>query len=183
MAPTDRTDSAPIPTDDPAFAERREIHALLARGNREDLALAAQVVDSFPHGCDGFAERWITLAISTGCRAGLRWMIDAGVALRSDKVHETPVLITCLQSATPDKYPILELLIRSGADLDARGSNGWTPLHMAAVQDDERAMQMLLEAGADRTATTLIDDDLTPEQEARHLGHAGAADFIARFAP
>lgn len=40
---------------------------------------------------------------------------------------------------------------------------------------------MLLMAGADRAVTTLVDDDLTAEEEARSLGHLKSADFIANF--
>lgn len=44
-----------------------------------------------------------------------------------------------------------------------------------------RSMRMLLMAGADRAVTTLVDDDLTAEEEARSLGHLKSADFIANF--
>ena len=52
---------------------------------------------------------------------------------------------------------------------------------MAAIRDDEKAMHMLLIAGADRTITTKVDDDATAEEEARNLGHFKSADFIVGF--
>jgi ankyrin repeat protein len=80
-----------------------------------------------------------------------------------------------------NRHRILELLIEAGADLNQRGINGWTPLHLAAMRDDETAMRMLLEAGSDRSVTTLCDDDANAEDEARNLGHIRSADFISNF--
>ena len=50
---------------------------------------------------------------------------------------------------------------------------------MAAAWGDIEAVRMLLEAGADRTIRTRIDEFATPEEEARTLGQQAAAELIA----
>ena len=58
-----------------------------------------------------------------------------------------------------DRHDVLRALIGAGADVHARGINGWTALHRAVIDDDPVAVQLLLEAGADPHATTRVDDD------------------------
>lgn len=42
----------------------------------------------------------------------------------------------------------IQLLVESGADIDAKGESGFTPLHCAAEQDHEEAVRVLLSLGA-----------------------------------
>src|SRR5215471_3758950 len=48
---------------------------------------------------------------------------------------------------------IVEVLVRHGADVNARAQNGWTPLHVQAQEGEDtgalEVMEALLEAGAD----------------------------------
>ncbi|WP_294610881.1 ankyrin repeat domain-containing protein [Roseovarius sp.] len=171
-------------TDNPAYKELCEIQEWLANGNLDQLEFTSQVVDGFPHGKDGyFGLPWIMHAASCGCLKSVNWMIEQGVNLKPDVDDGYPLLLSCIEQDGKEKYQILEAFIASGADINERGINGWTPLHMAAIRDDERSMSMLLSAGADTTITTLIDDDTTAEEEARNLGHLASAEFIANFAP
>lgn len=55
-----------------------------------------------------------------------------------------------MRAAIRDDGPMVELLIGSGADIEARASaGGLTPLHVAAVADSPEALQVLIDAGAD----------------------------------
>ncbi len=182
MARKDWTESRFRLTEDPTYKELREIQKWLADGDLDQLEFASQVVDSFPHGKDScFKSHWIAHAVSSGCLKTVEWMIKEGVNLRTKENDGYPPLITCVENDGKDKYETLSALIQSGADVNEQGINGWTPLHMAAIRDDERSMHMLLAAGADRTITTKVDDDATAEEEARILGHLKSAEFIARF--
>lgn len=170
------------PTDDPAFKDLKDICGWLADGDLEKLEFASQVVDSFPHDKDGFfGTHWIVHAIGSGCVSSVKWMIEKGVdpCVRPDDGY--PPLLACIDNPSAGKHQILGTLIDAGADINQRGINGWTPLHLAAIRDDEKAMHMLLTAGADRTITTQVDDNATAEEEARILGNLKSADFIASF--
>lgn len=168
--------------DDPSYKEFREIYDWLSAGNLDELEFASQVVDGFPNGWDGyFGTPWIVHAVSSRCVESVIWMIENGVSLNPAVTDGYPPLLACVEQSGAEKYQILEYLISSGANLNERGINGWTPLHLAALRDDERSMRMLLAAGADRTVTTQCDDNATAEDEARNSGHLKSAEFIANF--
>ena len=161
-----------------------EICSWLAAGDLEQLEFGLQVVESFPYGKDGFfGTNWILHAVQSGCLKAVNWMIEKGIDRCVHRDDGYPPLLACIELESGEKYQILGALIEAGADINERGINGWTPLHLAAIRDDGRAMRMLLAAGADRTITTKVDDDATPEAEARNFGHLKSADFIKDFRP
>jgi len=59
--------------------------------------------------------------------------------------------------------------------------NGYSPLHLAAVRNDLKAVEILLQNGADHTLTTPIDDYCTATEEAKHLGNLKAYQFITDY--
>ena len=68
--------------------------------------------------------------------------------------------------------PIVERLIAAHPDLDIRGQQGMTPLHVAAMMDDDVSVAHLLAAGATRD---LADDNgKTPLDLAREPGRPRA---------
>jgi ankyrin repeat protein len=89
-----------------------------------------------------------------------------------------PPLHAVLDAGGPEVCARLSLLIAAGADLNRRGFNDWTPLHIAAAKGDLEAVQFLLDVGAHRSFRTRIDDCATAEEEARILGQTAAADLI-----
>ena len=170
------------PQDDPSYKDMHDICAALVEGDLDQLEFAAQVVDSFPYGKDGFhGTHWIVHAVCSGNLKSVLWMIEKQVATRVASEDGFPPLIACIDVDSEDRYEILAALIAAGADVNARGVNGWTPLHLAAIRDDERAMHMLLIAGADPSIRTNCDDTATAAEEARNLGHQASAEFICRF--
>ena len=74
---------------------------------------------------------------------------------------------------------LLRLLLRYGADPNQRGLNDWTALHMAASERSVEAIRILVDAGADPTLRTRIDDCLTAREEAERLGHHEIAKLLA----
>lgn len=79
-----------------------------------------------------------------------------------------------------DCHEVLRALIDAGADVNRRGLNDWTALHFAAAADDPVAVEILIEAGADPTARTRIDDLETPIDVARN-GSPEAFAILAKF--
>ena len=68
--------------------------------------------------------------------------------------------------------PFLQFLLHFDADIDARNTNGWTPLHVAAQSGEFEAIRLLLRRGADKDAR----DDVygwTPLHVAARYGHLG----------
>lgn len=163
-------------------SDHAEIDRRLKHGNRGLLEEVAQIIDGFPDGTDGaYSRHWITNAVDIGAAETVRWMIERGVELRfRDGEGYTP-LHSCIDRKRGDRHEVLALLIEAGADVNAEGVHTWTPLHQAAIRDDQRAMKMLLDAGADPLRRTTIDNYATPAEEARRLGHAASADFIERY--
>ena len=92
-----------------------------------------------------------------------------------------PTLIAALSTdrhGRGDRMDVLRLLIRHGADVNRRGVNDWTPLHYAASIRDLEAMRLLLEAGADPTLRTRIDDLTTALEEAEAAGFTDGVSLL-----
>ena len=68
-----------------------------------------------------------------------------------------------------DVDDILRMLLSSGVDVNQRGINDYTPLHMAVAEGNALAVQRLLDGGADPELRTRIDECETPLEMARSL--------------
>jgi ankyrin repeat protein len=153
---------------------------VIRRGYRYELAETALLVDSFPHGSDGW-QHWVSVAIQLGALSTLRWMLDQGVDLSIRESDGYTVLHHALEADPPTRYELLALLLSYGAPTNLHGINDWTPLHMAAASEDIQAMEMLIQAGADPTIRTRIDDYATPLEEARILKRWQAVRFLEQL--
>ena len=152
---------------------------LLAQGNIELLEEAEKVIESFPTGIDNYLQRhWITNAIDCGSLASVKWVLSRSVDLnfRDDEGY-TP-LLSALERERPEKYEILQLLIDSGAPINKKGVNDWTPLHMAAAREDIEALKLLIKNGADLSIRTEIDDYATPLEEAKILKKQKSVEYL-----
>jgi ankyrin repeat protein len=79
----------------------------------------------------------------------------------------------------PDVATIISLLIEFGSDVNQRGINDYTPLHMAVAERNLPAVRILLDAGADPTLQTRIDEYETPREMAERAGLAEIRDLLA----
>ena len=160
-----------------------DIFSLISEGSCSDWEKVANEVPAFPNGCDDFIERrWIINALDSGSKECVKWMLERGVELNFvDEEGFSPIHACLDRRELPDRYEILSLLVKAGADINLRGFNGWTPLHMAAARSDLEGVRLLLRYGADRSIKTIIDDDADPAEEAERLGHHEAAQIIRNF--
>lgn len=134
-------------------------------------ALRKEIGPEFPHGDVPFLfSPSLEYAIFKSPLPFIHTLIDLGADPNYQSDDGFPSLIAALSAERDDKYPLLELLLTAGADLDQRGLNDWTPLHYAAATDDPRAIEFLVAHGADLNARTRVDDYTTPLEEAQNLG-------------
>ena len=116
----------------------------------------------------------------------VRELLDAGADPNSDSGDGFPPLIAALTSATPtpgatvrhDLRELVELLLRRGADVEQRGFNDYTSLHLAAAEGDLAMVELLLRHGADPNQITRIDDMETPLELAERAGKRDVADRL-----
>lgn len=87
----------------------------------------------------------LLLACREGHEACARLLIDRGAKQTRDTLGMYPIH----HAAQNDDVEILDLLLKSHADVNARNSMGITPLHWSAIWNAPRAMEMLLKHGAD----------------------------------
>jgi uncharacterized protein len=101
---------------------------------------------------------------------------DGGRALRgSNCTHAAPGA-----TRRTDVDGIVRLLLTFGADPNQRGINDYTPLHMAVAERHARAVQILLDAGANPELRTRIDACETPLEMAERARLSAIAEILAR---
>lgn len=71
----------------------------------------------------------------------------------------------------------IEILVLAGADINAKGETGFTPLHYAAEQNRPAAILKLLQLGAKAIEN---DDGETPLELAKNLKNTEAIDVLAK---
>ncbi len=95
----------------------------------------------------GFTPNAVVEAVERGDTQTVRHYLDLGINANS-RVNNQNLLHFA------GSKEVAELLIAKGADVNAKGGCGWTPLHIAAVYDRIKVAQTLIAKGADINAWT-----------------------------
>lgn len=153
---------------------------ILKSGGYAELEELSELDENFPHGKDQvIGIRWITNAIDCGCLNAVKWMLGKKVDIMFRSNDGYTVLHSAIDLDSEDKYEILEILLKAGADVNLKGINDWTPAHAAAARNDVTALKLLVKYGADLSIRTEIDEYATPLEEARILNkNSGCADAV-----
>ncbi|HEY9301636.1 MAG TPA: ankyrin repeat domain-containing protein [Phormidium sp.] len=93
----------------------------------------------------GFTPNAVVEAVERGDTQTVRHYLDLGINANS-RVNNQNLLHFA------GSKEVAELLIAKGADVNAKGVYGWTPLHLAAVSDRIKVAQTLIAKGADINA-------------------------------
>jgi ankyrin repeat protein len=103
-------------------------------------------------------------------------LIDAGAdleAVSENATHNMPLHAAIAGSCD---RPFVALLLERGADVNARGGHGITPLHLAASRGADDLVDQLIARGADPTAR--MDDGKLPADYAGERGFPALADSL-----
>lgn len=116
------------------------------------------------------------LAAAFGGVAAVQWLLDHGadVHARSHNSMANQPLHACVaMGGGPDA---LRALLKGGASVNATQKDGVTALHLAAANNEEEAVRLLLEFGASKTLRSA--NGRLPFDEARERGHARVAELL-----
>ena len=117
----------------------------------------------------------VHLAAFFGHTEILRYLLDAGGKI--DVAAKNEMAVLPLHSAIANRrFDTAELLIASGADVNAVQSADWTPLHYAAAVGNAQLVERLLQTGADRAAKN--NSGQTALDVADEKGHTIVAELL-----
>lgn len=120
--------------------------------------------------------------------ASIRTLLETGADPNAPVLDGFPPLIAALSRSRDvpgarrrtDVDEIIRLLLSFKTDVNQRGINDYTPLHMAVAERNLVAIQLLFDGGADPDLRTRIDECQTPLEMAEALGWTEGAELLAR---
>src|SRR4051794_9236806 len=108
-----------------------DVQRFLESGDIATLEKFTALDPSFPAGTDPDGVPWIVHAVNYGSASVVEWMLDKGANVNAGKSPGFTGITEVFERDLPERRAILEVLIRRGADLNARGQNHWTPVFLA----------------------------------------------------
>jgi hypothetical protein len=165
----------------------RRIHDAFKRGDLDALREAAGDPSLVPDGpLPVTIGSCLVYAIYHSPLSFIRQLLEIGANPNAPVNDGFPPLIAALTcgrnvpgaSRRTDVEDILRLLLSFGADPNQRGTNDYTPLHMAVAERNPQAVQILIDAGADCGLATRIDDYETPLEMAQRAGLTAIATLL-----
>jgi ankyrin repeat protein len=135
-------------------------------------AIQKRVLDNsnYIHERDYVGDTPLLGAIAFDSLELVRFLLEHGADPNIEVDDGYTCLLTAIESDAEESIPIVAELIRAGADIHVTGTNGWTPLHMAAARGHVEKARLLLNAGADVNRRKDIDASETPLMEAAFTG-------------
>ncbi len=161
-----------------------ELEHALRDGDLDAARMALGDPAGFPNVQEPYTGQWVlALVLAWSPAATIREALELGADPNFEATDGFPALVEVTLSGREDRHAVLELLLAAGADVERRGLNDWTPLHVAATRDDAVGIGLLLRGGADPSARTDIDDHETPLELAVRAGNMRAAAALEAGGP
>lgn len=142
----------------------------LQRGDIDAIEQKVLGESGYIHERDYVGDTPLLAAIAFGNLELVRFLLKHGADPNVEVDDGYTCLLTAIESDADQSTQIVAELIRSDADLHAIGTNGWTPLHMAAAHGQVEKARLLIDAGADVNRRKEIDASETPLMEAAFTG-------------
>src|SRR5262245_10425574 len=170
------------------YEQFKKIDAAFRSGDLAALRAAVDEADSIPNGSMPLTVgRCLEYAIYHSPLFFIRTLLEIGADPNPQAPEGFPPLIAALSCSRPqpgspgrsDVTEIVTLLLSFGSDPNQRGINDYTALHMAVNERNLAVIERLLEAGADPTLRTRIDDCETPGEMAERAGLRDIAELLA----
>ena len=86
------------------------------------------------------------------------------------------MLFSIIDSISMEHTEVAKILIKSGADMNAKGNNGWSALMAAAYKNNLEIVNLMIENGADLNARD--DTNRTALDIAKMRGHQEIANSL-----
>jgi len=134
----------------------------LQRGDSDAIRDKARENSSYIHERDFVGDTPLLTAIAFADLDLVQFLLRHGADPNVEVNDGYTCLLTAIESDADESTPIVAELIRAGADIHAIGTNGWTPLHMAAARGQVEKARLLIDAGADVNRRKEIDASETP---------------------
>ena len=155
-----------------ALEQRQEEQAVLERQRQEQVALEKQ------------RQEQAALERQRQEQVALEKQRREQAALEKQRQEEQAVLKKAgvdnlHDAASKNAYEAAEVLLRQGADVNAKNEYGWTPLHRAAEENASATAEVLLKHGADVHAKHPYDDD-TPLHRAAEENASATAEVLLK---
>jgi ankyrin repeat protein len=129
------------------------------------------------HSSDGWTA--LHLAAFMGHRQTAEALLEMGAELSAFSKNQMANQPLHAALAGKTDRAVVEMLLQRGADVNARGASGVTPLHLAASRGDGVLCDLLISKGADPAAR--MDDGTTAEALAGKRGHSAVAEQLRRY--
>ncbi len=126
------------------------------------------------HSTDGFTP--LALACFFGHTEIAAWLVDHGANI--DLAATNQMKVAPIHAAVAARqFAIVEMLVSSGANVNARQQHGYTPLHAAAQNGDIQTVRLLIGKGADVGARS--ENGQTALDMAMQQGHGAVAELLS----
>ena len=172
------------------YEQFKTIDTAFRMGDLDALRAAVDEPDKFPNGPMPLTiGKCLEYAIYHSPLSFIRTLLEIGADPNpADHIGFPPLIaaLSCSRShpgspERPDVLDILKLLLSFGADPNQRGLNDYTPLHMAVSERKLRAIELLLEKGANPRLRTRIDDCETPREMASKADLSQIAALLGEY--